>query len=308
MKYKLDPTFKERIGKTFGEAGRAWLKDLPNRLAGIAERWELRLGDAREPLSYNFVCEAKQADGQAAILKVGVPLTENRTEMAALGRFAGQGYVRLLRSDGEAGAMLLERLRPGQDVLAVEGDEAQTRIGAEVLAKHPVVTEDLKGFPSVADWGRGFARVREMTGGGDLPAGKRLFERAEGLYGELSESQDEACLLHGDLHHMNVLKSGENEWKVIDPKGIVGERAYEMGAWMRNPLHLLGREDAKGLIQRRMAIFSEHLGLERERMEGWALAQCVLAACWSREEGNKSERLFAEWAEELEGAFLPRQL
>ena len=204
--------------------------------------------------------------------------------------------------------MLLERLRPGHDLLAVEGDEAQTLIAAEVLAKHPVVTEDLEGFPSVADWGRGFGRMRERTGSGDLPAGKRLFERAEGLYGELSESQEKVCLLHGDLHHMNVLKSGEKEWKVIDSKGVVGERAYEVGAWMRNPLHLLGRENAKGLIQRRMAIFSERLGFERERMEGWALAQCVLAACWSREEGDETERLFAEWAEELDGAFYVRQL
>lgn len=285
-----------------------WLKGLPDTLAGIAERWELRLGEARELLSYNFVCEAKQADGQEAMLKLGVPLAENTTEMAALERFAGQGYVRLLRSDEEAGAMLLERLRPGQDLLAVEGDEAQTLIAAEVLAKHPLVREDLEGFPSVADWGRGFGRVQEISGSGELPAGKRLFERAEGLYGELSGSQEDVCLLHGDLHHMNVLKSGEKEWKVIDPKGVVGERAYEVGAWMRNPLHLLGRDSAKGLIQRRMAIFSERLGFERERMEGWALAQCVLAACWSREEGGETEGLFAEWAEELEGAFYARQL
>ena len=97
MKYTLDPTFEERIGKTFGEAGTAWLEGLPDTLAGIAERWELKLGEARQPLSYNFVCEAKQSDGQAAILKVGVPLAENRTEMAALERFAGQSYVRLLR-------------------------------------------------------------------------------------------------------------------------------------------------------------------------------------------------------------------
>ncbi len=52
---------------------------------------------------------------------------------------------------------------------------------------------------------------------------------------ELLLSQGEPVLLHGDLHHYNLLQH-QDTWLAIDPKGVVGEREFEIGAFLRNPV------------------------------------------------------------------------
>ncbi len=39
-------------------------------------------------------------------------------------------------------------------------------------------------------------------------------------------------------------------------------------------------------MTRRIAILAEEFGFERQRLHGWALAQAVLSAWWSYEDGE----------------------
>jgi streptomycin 6-kinase len=102
-------------------------------------------------------------------------------------------------------------------------------------------------------------------------------------------------LLHGDLHHGNVLAAAREPWLAIDPKGLTGEPAYEVGALLRNPLpQLLSWPHPARVTERRIAQLSEELGLERARVRGWGLAQAMLSAWWSIEdEGELGEFGFA---------------
>jgi streptomycin 6-kinase len=87
-------------------------------------------------------------------------------------------------------------------------------------------------------------------------------------------------LLHGDLQHHNILRSGDT-WLAIDPKGVVGDPGYEVGASFYNPMPLiLDVPDLEQMLARRVAQLSEELGMERERIRGWALVKSVLNA-WS---------------------------
>src|SRR5207244_1723119 len=61
------------------------------------------------------------------------------------------------------------------------------------------------------------------------------FEQGRRVYSDLCGSQRHRQLLHGDLHHYNVLFDARRGWLAIDPKGVVGELEYEVGAALRNP-------------------------------------------------------------------------
>ena len=102
-------------------------------------------------------------------------------------------------------------------------------------------------------------------------------------------------MLHGDLHHFNILSAERELWLAIDPKGVVGEPAYEVGAYMRNPWpQLLSQPGVSTIMSRRLDVFSEELGIERQRLRGWAFAQAVLSAWWSYEDhGQVSEHALA---------------
>jgi streptomycin 6-kinase len=113
-------------------------------------------------------------------------------------------------------------------------------------------------------------------------------DRALGLFGELLPSQGPPVVLHGDLHHFNILRAGDG-WRAIDPKGLVGDPAYDCAALLFNPWDSLPRgPQLPRTLARRIAILADTLGLDRERIHGWALAQSVLSAWWSYDDGAVS--------------------
>jgi streptomycin 6-kinase len=91
--------------------------------------------------------------------------------------------------------------------------------------------------------------------------------------------------LHGDLHHYNILASERAPWLAIDPQGVIGEPAYETGALLRNPLpQVYEWPDFAERTARRVDVMAERLGVDRQRISGWGLAQAVLSAWWTMED------------------------
>ncbi len=293
--------FARTIIELHGAAGVEWLNRLPSLIADCAERWSLTVQPPFEPLSYNYVAPVARADGTHAVLKVGVPNDELLAEIEALRLFDGRGIVRLWEADAERGVLLLERLKPGLPLSSLSDDERATSAAAGVMRQLWRPAPPDHPFPTVGDWASGLERMREHFGGSG-PFPRRLVETAEGLFADLIGSMDERVLLHGDLHHQNVLSAERRPWLALDPKGVVGERAYEVGALLRNPMPQLLEEPTPGcLLGRRVDQLAAELGFDRERLVGWGLAQAVLSAWWSYEDHGRGWEPWIACAEILEG-------
>jgi streptomycin 6-kinase len=78
----------------------------------------------------------------------------------------------------------------------------------------------------------------------------------------------------------------ERGWLAVDPKGVVGEVEYEMGALLRNPVELPDILTSPAIIERRIDAASRRLGLDAARVLRWAFAQAVLSAIWMVEDGG----------------------
>jgi streptomycin 6-kinase len=100
-------------------------------------------------------------------------------------------------------------------------------------------------------------------------------------------SQAGTRLLHGDLHHENLLFDYRRGWLAIDPKGVVGELAYEVGAALRNPCQEPGLYAEPNIIEKRVDCFSRMLSLDSGRILAWAFAQAILAAIWELEDDGE---------------------
>lgn len=292
--------FLRRTLSLHGEAGRLWLDGLPALVERCAARWRLKIGPPFDSLSYNYAAPAEGPAGERLVLKLGVPVAELLSEIEALGLFAGRGAASLIDADAEWGALLLERLEPGTSLVALceDDDEAATSAAAVVMKRLWRPVPAAHNFPAAADWGRGLRRLREHFGGGTGPFPRRLVEEAESLFAELLASADEPVVTHGDLHHGNILAASRESWLAIDPKGLVAEPAYEVGALLRNPLpQLLRWPQPVRVTERRIAQLSDELGFDRARVRGWGLAQAVLSEWWSIEdtgELGKFDFAFAE--------------
>ncbi len=293
----LKESFIQRIGGAFGEAGADWLRSLPSILDQVSQKWEITLRDPYDDLSYNFVAQAIHKDGTHVVLKLGVPNQELLTEKEALRLFNGRGAVKLIRSDYDLGALLLELLQPGTPVFQLQDDEAATRIAGHVMSQLWVKNIDESMFPSVADWAGGFQKFRNKLSDGNGSFPDSWVDVAEGLFMDLISSMEETVLLHGDLHHWNILSAQRQPWLAIDPKGVIGEPAYEIGAWLRNPFpYILAEQYPDRLILRRAEQLSEELGFDRKRLLAWGLAQAILAAWWSYIDTQDDWQLWLEVA------------
>lgn len=281
----LPESFERHIIESFGAEGTAWLKQLPNIIETCVNRWSLSVLPHYEPLSYNYVAPAIRNNRQDVVLKVGVPNPELRNEMEALNIFAGNGIVRLLEADYELGAMLLEQLKPGKMLVDLDDDEEATKIAGQVMTKLWRSPPESHNFPTVNKWAAGLGRMRVIYKGGTGPLPEHFVDKAERLFSELLSSMDDVMLLHGDLHHFNILSSARAPWLAIDPKGVVGEPAYEVGAWLRNPYpQLIDHPDAKVTTSRRVNQLAAELGLDHHKIINWGIAQAVLSAWWSLED------------------------
>ena len=219
---------------------------------------------------------------QAVVLKVAASAGNERRAGEMLRAFGGRGVARVLEHD--AGAVLVERLMPGTALADahIDDDEA-TRIITDVIRR---MSPD--PAPSTAttveSWGRSF----EWHDAGATSAIPRaLVEAARSTYAQMCASQQNIRLLHGDVHHRNVLLDAERGWVAIDPKGVVGELAYEVGAALRNPCERPELFAAPLAIELRVKHFSRALRLDSRRILAWAFAQAVLAAIWELEDDGR---------------------
>ena len=295
----IPDNFRRDMIVMHGEEAIAWLERLPAILANCERRWGLTIGPPFA-LTFNYVAPAVRADGTQVVLKVCSLTDEFPQQPEALRLVDGHGMVRLLECDPAEEIMLLERLMPGTFLRNVEDDEVSTSIAASIMRKIWCPVPEKHPFKTVQGWGKGFDRLRQYYGGGTGPFPKALLEEAETLYRELSASMAEPVLLHGDLHHENILAAEREPWLAIDPKGLVGEPAYEVGAWLRNPMpQLLDMPQPGRILARRIDQLAEELGFDRARLRDWGLAQAMLSAWWSMEDSGELSKFSITCAELL---------
>jgi streptomycin 6-kinase len=143
-----------------------------------------------------------------------------------------------------------------------------------------------------------------MFGGTTGPMDKRVVDAAIRLRVELLASAPTPVLLHGDLHHHNILMAQREPWLAIDPKGVAGEKAYEPSPLFYNPVgDWHGGVDGPNLIRRRADVIAERTGLDWQRVLGWAVVQGIVSSAWDYEgggaPGGSGAEMTAAWALEI---------
>lgn len=258
--------------------GKEWLDKLPKLLKKLCADWDLVLLSPFERLTYSYVVRV-QHQGQNFVLKCTPPCERTNREMDWY--LSGiKGAPLLLNSSKENGALLLELLDPGssaKELVRSNQDDEATR--AIAFAIQNLETSDpWKGsFPHIRDFDRNLSKLKPHVE-------SILVDKAHDLLKDLCKDKTKDCLLHGDIHHDNVLKSGDT-WKVIDPHGYVGPKAFETGAMVRNPYDCF--PDDKSLdtiLNRRLDLMAEVLSYPRDEIQAWSFLYTMIATAWGLED------------------------
>lgn len=207
---------------------------------------------------------------------------EERRGAAVLDWWRGEGAARVVAWDGEA--LLMERAtgtrslaqmaRGGQD------DEACRILCATAARLHVPRPHPPRDVAPMDQWFAPLGPFAAARGG--------LLARCAAAAAVLLAAPREVTMLHGDLHHDNVLDFGPRGWLAIDPKALRGERGYDFATLFTNPDQAdPDRPVATDPVRfrRRLEVVCAAAGLERERLLLWILAFTGLSACWFAQDG-----------------------
>jgi streptomycin 6-kinase len=269
--------FRSKMKSMYGDSGLLWTDQTEQIILSLKEKYNLTFGEPFS-LSYNFVVPVVMADDTSAVLKMGYPNQDFTNEFHALRDFTGDAMVKVIDFDEERRWILLSHLKPGTALHSLRDEEAQLKIFASVARRLWRKPSSAHSFPDTEAWSEGIKRYRTRFHDGSGPLPDKMITKAESLFRQLLSSSKEQYLLHGDLHHENILYSDSSGWTAIDPKGMVGEREHDCIQYTLN--HWKQHDDPYQLLKYRASVLSSLLSLSYDRLIAYGFCHSVLSACW----------------------------
>jgi streptomycin 6-kinase len=210
-----------------------------------------------------------------AMLKVAV-VDEEKLGNQLMMWWNGDGAAPVLAH--AEGAIVMERAETSISLadLAREGrDDEATRIMCMVLRQlHAQRAAPPLALPPLIKWFEPLGRAAGAHGG--------ILRTAAETASQLLSSQRDIVVLHGDMHHGNVLRFGSRGWLAIDPKGLIGERGFDHANIFCNPDDQMAT--MRGRLAREVKVVTEAADLESDRLLSWVLAWAGLSAAFSLED------------------------
>ncbi|AYG59742.1 aminoglycoside phosphotransferase family protein [Rhizobium jaguaris] len=215
--------------------------------------------------------------GLPAMLKVALDIDE-KLGSQVLRWWDGDGAAHVYEHDGDA-ALLERATGPGSLLtMAMEGgDDEASRIICRTAGKlHAPRATPLPDLVPLDRWFRELEPAARTHGG--------LLATCADIARHLLEDQRDPTVLHGDIHHENIMDFGPRGWLAIDPKRVYGERSYDFANTFCNPE--LPIVTAPGRLQRQLPIVCAEAKLEPKRMLRWIVAYAGLSAAWFLSDGD----------------------
>lgn len=254
-----------------------WIASLPATVAHLCEKWQIDLDPIVPRSNVTLVLFGNSAELGPAVIKSSPLADEFRAEATALRLATSDNVSRLYDVDFHRGAMVIERIVPGTPLKHVAmTDEEATRLAAETVMTFWRSVPDPTGLHPLRYWARDLLIWQSRP---DLIP-DHLITRAQELADYRLSHQTRQVLLHGDFHHDNLLRRENGDWAIIDPKGLIGDPAFEVVTWMWNPAAVDTRDDFVQLTSRRIDIFSEVWNIDRQELLEWGFLGAVLSVCW----------------------------
>lgn len=240
-------------------------------------RWHLEADG--EPLkTHSSLLLPVRRNGVPAMLKIAHEQEERRGSKL-MAWWNGDGAARVLAEDD--GVLLLERAIGPRSLAAMaraggDSDDEATRIlctATRCLHDHraPLPT----GLVPLEEWFEPLLRAWDRGA---------LIAEARNVARNLLSAKRETVVLHGDIHHENILDAGPRGWLAIDPKGLLGERTFDFVNILRDPDEVVALRP--GRFARQVEVIAEAASLDRTRLLEWTLAFACLSAVWILDDGN----------------------
>lgn len=281
MLFSFTPWEAERITNRFGDN---FYVRMEKDLAAYTARWQLKELRLLHSFSANcvFVCRSDRFGD--AVLKMGPPSREGLTEIQALREYRGSRFCRLFDADESSGVLLEERIHPGRRLREEDSLERRLDVFAGLYEGLHIKPDKPAAYPAYGEW---VARIAGyMQERSDYRELARHMQRADELCRSLCLAYSRIMLLHGDLHHDNILQDSSGSYRIIDPKGVTGDPIWDIPRFILNEYDESVTADTHTRIKRIIDFLSARLAIPQTVIRQCLYVETAMAQCWNVESGE----------------------
>lgn len=302
------PQLVVRRAKAAGAVGTEWLANLDSLISSLEEQWRITVSTSLTGGSHAFAAYASGEDEKEYVLKIDMPESSGHADFSnavqALKIANGRGYVRLFAYDTEKKAYLLERLGKPLKELNYSTYKQLDIICATLKKSWFQIQEShLPNGGETISWFRGFIKSTWISL--SCPCPMNVIEKAYAFLEsrEADYNPDEYVLIHGDAHSTNILQyiTGDSEFKLIDPDGVLYEKAYDLGVLMREWVDEYAQEPVQKGLERCERLHNI-TGVNKQAIWEWGFLQCVstgllLLKIGQEDDGKKLLKTVEAWVD-----------
>lgn len=261
------------------------------------KRWQLSDVTEIYTLPKRGVYSAKSLKYGNVILKISHSLSSIAREYQMLKAIDGKCACRVYEFDSDEGILLEEKIIPGT-VLREEAD-VDTRIQKFVDTFRKIHKEPSGVFfyPTYFEWIHNARATIEKLEQGKTIIGQ--IKRSEEICRKLFDKYAERMILHGDLHHDNMLLSEDGSYRIIDAKGVLAPQIFDIPRFILNEtdekLNKAGKEHILYVIGK----ISELLSYPVMELRELFYMETALANAWNLDGGEDIDLETMRLAEEI---------
>lgn len=283
-------SFEQNIVTIYGEKGQEWLNELPTILTNLINQYGLSQLEPVANMSFNYVAKGFLNE-KPIIVKLGLDRKALLKEAQCLKTFEAHATPTVIVNRDNM--IIMECAVPGTTLkqhFPLRELEAIGILCHVINSLHSAKIPIEHNFYHIKDL------LQTLDKEPDIP--NSFLKKACKLRDTLLRTTTKEVLLHGDLHHDNILKNSHG-WMVIDPKGFIGDPAFEPAAYICNPIpDLLLENNPKKIIIDRIQLCAKNLNIPEQRIYDWFYVKSVLCWAWSLD-----DKLDASYWEKLLGLF-----
>lgn len=257
-----------------------------NDINFCVNQWGITNIELVDETNYSCVLKGISSIYGPVILKKRSELKVIEDEYHVLTEYSGRRFCKIYEVDLNKGILLEELITPG----TVLKDESSIDKRLEVFCTlfqdlHKPVSGEYK-YPTYLDWVSRIASILEnMT---EFKVLALHMKKAENICKDLFRKYPEKMLLHGDLHHYNILLNSNAGYTIIDPKGVIGNPIFDIPRFILNELEDEITPALKDKIQYCMSVISNKLDINPDVIKQCFYIETAMAQCWNVESNEQA--------------------
>jgi len=247
-----------------------------------AKQWNLSNFEQIDYYSINCLFTCLSTEHGACVLKIGTGLETVMSEYYMLKDFNGNGLCKVYESDIDNGILLIERIIPGTQLRDEPNQNIRLNEFCLLFQRLHKPLPDISKYLTYMDWVSNITAFMKTRS--DYITLRDKMIKAEDICRYLWEKYTDRLLLHGDLHHDNVLL-GKDGYCSIDPKGVVGDAVFDI------PRFILNEDDWDNEANFNYIVntISTKLNILEHDIRALFYVELCMAKCWGVEDGDYNE-------------------